>query len=90
MNLFVGVLVFVGFAGTLSALTIGMVTFGRLRGYGDFAAPELPRPPRDQWPVLCRLHLFHRWRTYVNRDEVRYQRCIGCGMTRDIPFVPPI
>jgi hypothetical protein len=87
MNVVVGVLAFGVFAGGLWAVTFGLVAIGRLRGYGDFAAPEIPRPPRSQWPLLCRLHLFHRWRTLANRDGVRYQRCLGCGITRDVPFV---
>lgn len=90
MNVVVGVLILVGFGGTLLGIVVGFVTFGRRRGYGDFVAPDLPRPPRPEWPLLCRLHVWHRWRTFRNSDEVRYQRCIGCGMTRDIPFVPPI
>ena len=90
VQLLVGLLVFGVFAGSLFAVTIGLVVFGRRRGYGDFHAPEIARPARSQWPLLCRFHVFHRWRTFRNRDDVRYQRCIGCGLTRDIPFIPPL
>lgn len=90
VDVFVGVLVYGGFVGTLLLVTVGTMTLGRRRGYGDFNAPELPRPARSEWPLLCRAHLFHRWRTFANRDGGRYQRCLGCGMTRDVPLSPPI
>jgi len=37
----------------------------------------------------CRLHVWHRWRTYRYREGGeeggQYQQCIDCGKTRDVP-----
>jgi hypothetical protein len=41
-------------------------------------------------PLRCRLNLFHRWRTLRTPVGDRYQRCLDCGKTRDIPPVTPI
>ena len=68
-------------------LTLRLV--GRRRGYGDLHAPPQGEPPADR-PLRCRLNLFHRWRTMrTPADEYRYQRCLDCGRTRDIPAVGP-
>ncbi len=49
-----------------------------------------PRPAPSARPLRCRLNLFHRWRTMrTPTDEYRYQRCLDCGRTRDIPAVGP-
>ena len=88
MNLFIGVLVFFGvFAAGPYLVVVGMRALGKRLGYGDFHAPELARPPRSEWPLTCRLHLFHRWRTQRTPDGMRFQRCLGCGASRDVPGV---
>jgi hypothetical protein len=89
VNVVSGIAVFVLFVGGLLAMALGMSAFGRWRGWGDFYAPDLERPPKSRWPLLCRLHLYHRWHTY-RASEHRYQRCAGCGLTRDVPAVPPV
>ena len=62
---------------------------GRRRGYGDLHAPSQSEPQADR-PLRYRLNLFHRWRTMrTPTDEYRYQRCLDCGRTRDIPAVGP-
>ncbi|HEY9334775.1 MAG TPA: hypothetical protein VIQ79_10150 [Kribbella sp.] len=33
-------------------------------------------------PLRCRLHL-HKWKNERNEQGQRYQRCLGCGTTRD-------
>ena len=83
------VAVFVLFVGSFTAVMLGMTLFGRWRGWGDYFAPDIPRPPRSQWPWPCRLHLYHHWLSYRS-EEGRYQRCSGCGCTRDVPAIPPI
>jgi hypothetical protein len=89
VNALFGVLAFVVFTGGLIGFVVAATAFGRWRGWGDTVAPEISRPPRSQWPLPCRLHVFHRWRTY-RVEEARYQRCIGCGRTRDVPAIPPV
>ena len=38
----------------------------------------------------CRLHVWHRWRTYRDReageDGGQYQQCLDCGKYRDVPI----
>ena len=41
-------------------------------------------------PLRCRLNLFHRWRTLRAPGGERYQRCLDCGRSRDIPPVTPM
>jgi hypothetical protein len=89
MNAVVGLAVFVLFTGSFLAVALGMTAFGRWRGWGDYFAPDTERPPRSQWPWLCRLHLYHRWSSYRS-EQGRYQRCTGRGLTRDVPAIPPI
>jgi hypothetical protein len=36
----------------------------------------------DKKPLRCRLHL-HTWKTERNEEGQRYERCLGCGTTRD-------
>ena len=89
MNIVAGLGAFVLFTGSLLGVALVMTAFGRWRGWGDYFAPDIARPPRSQWPWLCRLHLYHRWSSYRS-EEGRYQRCTGCGLTRDVPGIPPI
>jgi hypothetical protein len=36
---------------------------------------------------LCRLHVWHRWRTYQADDgSGNYQTCLDCGKYRDTPM----
>lgn len=46
------------------------------------------RDYRPRWH--CRLHLWHRWRTYRDReaggDGGQYQQCLDCGKIRDVPI----
>jgi hypothetical protein len=39
----------------------------------------------------CRLHVWHRWRTYRDREAGGYggqfQQCLDCGKVRDVPTV---
>jgi hypothetical protein len=85
----VALAVFLLFTGSLLGFALALTAFGRWRGWGDSVAPEVERPPRSEWPLLCRLHLYHRWHSYRSA-EGRYQRCSGCGHTRDVPAIPPI
>jgi hypothetical protein len=84
-----GLAVFLLFTGGILGFTVGLSSFGRWRGWSDYFAPETERPPHSQWPWLCRLHLYHRWHSYRS-EQGRYQRCSGCGLTRDIPAIRPI
>jgi hypothetical protein len=85
----VALAVFLLFTGSLLGFALALTAFGRWRGWGDTVAPEVERPPRSQWPLLCRLHLYHRWHSYRSSGG-RYQRCGGCGRTRNVPAIPPI
>ncbi|HEU5265297.1 MAG TPA: hypothetical protein VFU35_01310 [Jatrophihabitans sp.] len=38
--------------------------------------------PAPRIPILCRLHIRHRWATAIAEDGGRYQRCLGCGKDR--------
>jgi hypothetical protein len=50
-------------------------------------------------PWWCRLHLYHRWRTYTSKDgegsyrgytgeeSQSYQECMDCGKYRGIGFI---
>ena len=88
MRLAIGVLIFFGvFVSGPYLVVVGLRTLGKRRGYGDLYALALPRPPRSEWPLACRAHLFHRWRTHRTPEGMRYQRCLGCGATRDVPGV---
>jgi hypothetical protein len=62
----------------------------RRRGYDNLHAPsqEGPLALADR-PLRCRLNLFHRWRSMRTPTGDRYQRCLDCGKTRDIPSVAP-
>ncbi len=61
---------------------------GRRRGYGNLYAPAQDVLLADR-PLRCRLNLFHRWRSMRTPSGDRYQRCLDCGRTRDIPTVAP-
>lgn len=89
MRVVLGFAVFLLFTGGLLGFVLALTAFGRWRGWGDSYAPEVERPPRSQWPLACRLHLYHRWRSYRS-GEARYQCCSACGRTRDVPAFPPI
>jgi hypothetical protein len=39
--------------------------------------------------ILVFIVLFHRWRSMRAPTGDRYQRCLDCGKTRDIPTVGP-
>ncbi len=46
------------------------------------------REYRPRW--TCRLHVWHRWRTYRDHDAAggdggQFQQCIDCGKIRDVP-----
>ena len=56
---------------------------------GSMIDPEEAAAPARR-PLRCRLNLFHRWRTLRTPVGERYQRCLDCGKTRDIPPVTPI
>jgi hypothetical protein len=85
----IGLLAFVGVFAVPYGIIIAMAVVARRRGYDDMVAPELVRPPRSDWPLPCRLGLFHRWRGYRADNGRLYQRCCGCGRTRDIPMSNP-
>ena len=34
-------------------------------------------------PLWCRLHLHHRWHTFVTDDGSPYRRCLACGSDDD-------
>lgn len=88
MSLVVGVLIFVGvFVAGPYLVVVALRALGKRGGYGDLYAPDLPRSPRTEWPLTCRLHLYHRWRTRRTPEGIRFQRCLGCGATRDVPGV---
>jgi hypothetical protein len=61
---------------------------GHRRGYGNLHAPPQDVPLADR-PLRCRLNLFHRWRSMRTPTGDRYQRCLDCGKTRDVPTVAP-
>jgi hypothetical protein len=70
VHVVVAIGVFVLFTGSFLAVALGMTAFGRWRGWGDYFAPDIARPPRSEWPWLCRLHLYHRWcPTGANRAD---------------------
>ena len=47
------------------------------------------RVHRPRW--TCRLHLWHRWRTYRDHEGGgQFQECLDCGKIRDVPTVRPI
>jgi hypothetical protein len=46
--------------------------------------------PEPEMEALPRLNLFHRWRTLRAPGGERYQRCLDCGRSRDIPPVTPM
>lgn len=88
MNVVVGLLIFVGvFVAGPYLVVVGLRALGKRGGYGDLYAPDIPRPRRSEWPLACRLHLYHRWRTQRTSEGIRFQRCLGCGATRDVPGV---
>jgi len=88
VDVFVGVLIFFGvFVAGPYLVVVGLRALGKRGGYGDLYAPEQDRPPRREWPLACRLHLYHRWRTQRTPDGARFQRCLGCGTSRDVPGV---
>jgi hypothetical protein len=58
VHVVVAIGVFVLFTGSFLAVALGMTAFGRWRGWGDYFAPDIARPPRSEWPWLCRLHLY--------------------------------
>jgi hypothetical protein len=68
-------------------LILGLRLVGRRRGYDSQFAPR--EEPLADRPLRCRLNLFHRWRTMRTPTGDRYQRCLDCGRTRDIPTVGP-
>jgi hypothetical protein len=68
-------------------LIFGLRLVGR-RGYGNLYAPPQDVPLANR-PLHCRLNLFHRWRSMHTPSGNRYQRCLDCGRTRDIPTVAP-
>ena len=46
------------------------------------------REYRPRW--TCRLHVWHRWRTYRDHEAAggdggQFQQCIDCGKIRDVP-----
>jgi hypothetical protein len=69
-------------------LILALRLVGRRRGYGNLYAPP-PEMPLSDRPLRCRLNLFHRWRSMRTPTGDRYQRCLDCGKTRDIPGVAP-
>jgi hypothetical protein len=64
-------------------------TTGRRWGTTSLVDPEEAAEPGRR-PLRCRLNLFHRWRTLRTPMGERYQRCLDCGKTRDIPPITPI
>jgi hypothetical protein len=68
-------------------LIFGLRLVGRRRGYDSQYAPQQELLADRPW--RCRLNLFHRWRTTRTPTGDRYQRCLDCGRTRDIPTVAP-
>jgi hypothetical protein len=83
---FINVLVFVlVFIVVPWGFIFGLRLLGSRRGYESQFAPQ-EEPPADR-PLRCRLNLFHRWRTMRTPTGDRYQRCLDCGRTRDIPMV---
>ena len=62
---------------------------GRHWSTGSLYDPE-PEMEGLRRPLRCRLNLFHRWRTLRAPGGERYQRCLDCGRSRDIPPVTPI
>lgn len=69
-------------------LILALRLVGRRGGYDSQLAPPAGEPLADR-PLRCRLNLFHRWRTVRTPTGGRYQRCLDCGRTRDIPMVGP-
>jgi hypothetical protein len=64
-------------------------TTGRRWATTSLVDPEEGAEPGRR-PLRCRLNLFHRWRTLRTPMGERYQRCLDCGKTRDIPPITPI
>ena len=62
---------------------------GRRWSTGSLYDPE-PEMEALRRPLRCRLNLFHRWRTLHARGGERYQRCLDCGRSRDIPPLTPM
>jgi hypothetical protein len=89
MRVVVGLLAFVGVFAVPYAIIFTMAVIARRRGYGDTVAPDLVRPPRSDWPLHCRLGLYHRWRGHQVDAGRQYQRCLDCGRTRDVPLANP-
>jgi hypothetical protein len=70
------------------ALIFALRLVGRRHGWGNLHAPPQDMPLADR-PLRCRLNLLHRWRGMRTPGGDRYQRCLDCGRTRDIPTVAP-
>lgn len=64
---------------------------------GDDDAQAIPHSPETGPEVLrrgrwtCRLHIWHRWRTYVSThpDQYgrRYQECLDCRKQRNVSMI---
>jgi len=85
----VNTLVFVFVFGVVPwGMILALRLVGRRRGYEDVHAPPSAGPAPDP-PLRCRLNLSHRWRTIRTLDGGRYQRCLDCWKSRDMPTVGP-
>ena len=89
MRAVIGLLAFIGVFAVPYGIIATMAVIARRRGYDDTVAPELERPPRSEWPLHCRLNLFHRFRGHQVDSGRQYRRCLDCGTTRDIPMANP-